>query len=66
VAMINAPYFISARNNAGTPENFTNRQYRIAFIGSGFSTDVDALLILNRKLNNCIERYLDGIGAGVQ
>lgn len=52
--------FIGSSNSDTTPTTFSTRQYAFAFFGKGL-TKIEA-----RKLNNCVETYLDGIGAGVE
>lgn len=53
----NANFFILARNNNGTAEQFTNRQIGGAFVGKGV-TSTQA-----RMITNCFRTYLQSIGA---
>lgn len=51
---------ICAYNGGGTIGSFTPRQYAVAFIGVGLTaTEI-------RKINNCVEWYMDELGKGVQ
>lgn len=52
--------FIGSLNEGGSPVSPTDRQYAFAFMGAGLTaTEV-------RKLNNCIEWYMDDLGTGVE
>lgn len=59
-AIPNGDITILARNLGGTPDRFSNRQLAFVFVGEG----LDATEV--RKLNNCIEWYMDDLGTGVQ
>lgn len=59
VALTNEEFFVLAANSVGTPQNFTNRQIALAFIGRSLTENEKETLF------NIIETYLDAIGAGV-
>lgn len=55
------PYYIIGYNDDNTVSRYpTTRQYSFFFVGSG----LDATQA--RKLNNCVEYYMDSLGTGVE
>lgn len=58
-AIPNGNIFICARNENGSPLRFGQKQIAFFFVSGGLSA-TEA-----RKITNCIEWYLDAIGAGV-
>jgi len=60
VSIFDGDIFICTENRGGSPVGYTSRQYAFAFMGAGLDA-VEA-----RKLNNCIEWYMDDLGTGVE
>jgi len=57
VAASSLPLFLAARNEGGTPNSFSSRQYAAAFIGSGLSGPEIA------NLYSALNTYMAAIGA---
>jgi len=57
IGIPNKNFYVCAPNGSAT---FSNRQFAFAFLGAGFTTTEI------RKINNCVEWYMDEIGAGVE
>ncbi len=59
-SLMNFNVYLGATNFNGSATYSTDNQYAVYFMGDKFS-DAEA-----RMINNCIEWYLDAIGAGIQ
>lgn len=60
ISLFDGNIFIGGLNEGGSPTSPTDRQYAFAYMGAGLDA-VEA-----RKLNNCIEWYMDDLGTGVE